>query len=186
MPPGSIDDIDGLALCSRGDSKPCWWKVTSPLDAVVGRVLPGSAAWVERMRHVLGSSETDPNVAELKHLAWRPSPEQIESAVAEEFGVEPSQLFATRIKNHEARVAAIYLIRKLTSVSARQLGERYGGVSQAAISRAVQRAEARRDEQRRWKQRLSRLEDSLRFGEHNCRTRQLRRANEDDKLSVKT
>jgi len=61
--------------------------------------------------------------------------EQIESAVAEEFGVELSQLFSKRIKNHEARVAASYLNRKLTSVSARQFGERYGGVSQAAISK---------------------------------------------------
>ena len=41
------------------------------------------------------------------------------------------------------------LIRKLTSVSARQLAEPYGGVSQAAISKAVQRAEPRPDEQRR-------------------------------------
>ena len=105
---------------------------------------------------------------DLKHLAWRPSPEQIESAVAEEFGAEPSQLFVKRLKNHEARDAAIYLIRKLTGLPAKQLGARYGGVSQAAISKAVQRAEARRDEQRRWKQRLGRLEQSLRSAEHAC------------------
>ena len=43
----------------------------------------------------------------LEHLAWRPSLEQIESAVAKEFGVELSQLFVKRLKNHEARVAAI-------------------------------------------------------------------------------
>ena len=104
---------------------------------------------------------------DLKHLAWRPSPEQIESAVAEEFAVEPSQLFVKRIKNHEARVAAIYLIRKLTSVPAKQMGERYGGVSRAVISKAVQRAEARRDEQRRWRQSLFRVEQSLRSGVYN-------------------
>ena len=140
-------------------------QVASPLEAVVGRVLLGSAEWIEKMRHVLGSVEPDPNVAERKHLAWRPSPEQIEAAVAEEFGVESSQLFAKRIRNHEARVAAIYLIRKLTDVSAKQLGQRYGDVSQAAISKAVQRAELRRDEQHHWEQRLSRLEHSLRSGE---------------------
>ncbi|MGM0489278.1 MAG: hypothetical protein ACQESR_21275 [Planctomycetota bacterium] len=56
-------------------------------------MLLGSAEWVERVRHVLGSSETDPSVAEPEHLAWRPSPERIDSAVAEEFGVEPSRLF---------------------------------------------------------------------------------------------
>ena len=57
------------------------------------------------------------------------------------------------------------LIRKLTSVSATQLAQRYGNVSQAAISKTVRRAETRRDRQRRWKQRLSRLEESIRSGE---------------------
>ena len=122
----------------------------------------------------------------LKRLAWRQSLEQIESAVAEEFGVEPSQLFVKRLKNHEARGAAISLIHTLTCVPAKQLGERYGGVSQAAISKAVQRAEARRDEQRRWRQRLSRLEQSLRSGEHDHQRHRLRRAHQDDKLQVKT
>jgi len=113
----------------------------------------------------LTSIKADPNVAELRYPAWRPSPEQIESAVASEFGVEISEAFAKRIKNNEARIAAVYLIRKLTSVTATQLAQRYGGVSQAAISKTVQRAEIRRDQQRRWRQRLSRLEKSLRSGE---------------------
>ena len=140
-------------------------KIASPLKGVVGKVLLGSAEWVEKMRHMLGLCEADPNVAELRYLAWRPSQEQIESAVADEFGVDRSQLFAKRIKNNEARFAAVYLIRKLTSVPATQLAQRYGGVSQAAISKAVHRAETRRDQQRRWNQRLSRLEESLRSGE---------------------
>jgi len=45
------------------------------------------------MRQVLGASEADSNVAELKHLAWRPSQEQIELAVAEEFGVDWRSLY---------------------------------------------------------------------------------------------
>ncbi len=50
---------------------------------VVGRCSLGSVAWVEAMRKRLSASGADPNVAELRHLAWRPSPEQIELAVAE-------------------------------------------------------------------------------------------------------
>ena len=102
------------------------------------------------------------NVAELQHLAWRPSIDQIELAVAEAFGVDVSQLSAKRIKNNDSRVAAVYLIRKLTQVSATELAQRYGGVSETAISKTVQRAEIPRDQQRDWKQKLSRLEKSLR------------------------
>jgi REP element-mobilizing transposase RayT len=134
----------------------------SPLKEVVGKVLLGSAAWEEEMRKTLSATEADRNVAERRHLAWHPSPEQIELAVAEAFAVDVSQLFAKRIRNNEARAAAVYLNRMLTSVSATDLAERYGGVSQAAISKTVQRAEARRKENRRWNPTLARLEKSLR------------------------
>jgi len=66
----------------------------------------------------------DPHVPELKRLVWRPSQEQIELAVSDEFGVDVSELFAKRIENNEPRVAAVYLIRKLTSAIATQLAER--------------------------------------------------------------
>ena len=77
-------------------------------------------------------------------------------------GVDIDESFAQRIKNNEARSAALYLTRRLTSASAMRLAERNGGVSQTAISKAVRRAERRRDDERRWKQRLARLETSLR------------------------
>ena len=137
-------------------------KAVSPLNDVVGRVLLGSAEWVEKMRRALGGGRDDPNVAQLHHLVWRPSIDAIETAVAEEFGVEIDQLHAKRVKNNEARSAALYLCRALTSVSVTQLAERYGGVSQAAISKAFRRAAGRRDDERRWRQRLARLEKSLR------------------------
>jgi len=137
-------------------------KTVSPLQGVVGRVLLGSSAWVDQVRRVLGASETDANSAALPHLAWRPSLEQIELAVAGAFDVTVSDLHAKRIKNNDARVAAVYLIRRLTGVSATQLAKRYGHVSQAAISKTVQRAAQRCATQRRWKQRLARLEKSIR------------------------
>ncbi len=88
--------------------------------------------------------------------------EQIESAVAEAFGVDAWTLFAKRIRNNDARAAAVYLNRLLTSASATELAARYGGVSQAAISKTVQRAEVRRNDNRSWNQKLARLETSLR------------------------
>lgn len=136
--------------------------VESPLTGVVGRLLLGSADWVEKMRVKLGLEEADSNVPEQGWLAWRPSTEQIEIAVAAEFGVEVETLLAKRVRNNEARSAALYLIRRLTSVSATSLAERYGPVSQAAISKAVQRAEIKRDKQPAWRRRMIRLESELR------------------------
>ena len=80
-------------------------------------------------------------------------------------GVDKSESFAKRARYNDARAADLYLIRKLCGVSATQLAQQYGGVSQAAISKTVQRAENRREEERRWSQRLSCLEKSLCLGE---------------------
>ena len=67
-------------------------------------------------------------------------------------------------QNDEARAAALYVMRKLTGMPATQLAQRYGGVSHAAILKTVRRAENRREEECRWSQRLSRLENPLHFG----------------------
>jgi chromosomal replication initiation ATPase DnaA len=131
------------------------------LKDAVGKVLLGRPEWVEQMRQMLGLSKADPDITELRHLVWRPSQEQIESVVASAFGVDKSELFAKRVRNNDATAAALYLIRKLYGVSATQLAQQYGRVSQAAISKTVQRAGNRREKERRWSQRLSCLEKSL-------------------------
>jgi putative transposase len=137
-------------------------ETSSPLEYVVGKVLLGSADWVEKMRKALGHEAPDGNVPERRRLAWRPSTEQIETAVAEEFGVDVDVLLAGRVRNNEARAAALYLLRRLTNVPATKLAERYGGVSQAAISKAVTRAELRCRDEAGWQQQLDGLERALR------------------------
>ena len=52
------------------------------------------------------------NVPLHRQLAWRPSQSQIESVVADDFGVDVSDLFAKRVRNNEARAAALFLIRR--------------------------------------------------------------------------
>ena len=59
------------------------------------------------------------------------------TAVALEFAVDVAELSAKRVKINEARGAALYLIRKLTSVPLTELADRYGRVSQAAISKTA-------------------------------------------------
>jgi len=136
-------------------------KTSSPFRDVVEKVLLGSEEWVERMRRVLGEEGPDANVPLRGQLAWRPSMEEIEIEAAKEFGVKIGVLQAKRVRNNEARAAALCLIRRLTSVPAAQLADRYGGVSQAAISKAVQRTEVRCDDESAWRRRLVRLEKKL-------------------------
>lgn len=132
-----------------------------PWEDVVGRVLLGSSEWVARMQEVLGFTESEINLPDRNRLMLRPTVEQIEVAVAAEFAVDVPRLMAKRVKNNDARSAALYLIRQLTSETTLSLAGRYGDVSQAAISKAVQRVEARCAEQPSWDRRLSRLKETL-------------------------
>ncbi len=137
-------------------------EIESPLDQVVARVLLGSQDWVEHIRQKLDIEETDPNLPQLGWLACRPSLEQIESAVAADFQVPPESLFAKRVRGNSARAAALCLIRRLTTTSVVQLADRYGGVSQPAISKTIQRAEEKMNDQPAWRRRLARLEKKVR------------------------
>lgn len=74
---------------------------------------------------------------------------------------ETNQFTEVRKRSNDARAAAIYLHRKLTSESVRGIAARYGGVSVAAISKTVTRAEERRSDDRRWDRTLSKLESSV-------------------------
>ena len=139
-------------------------KIPAPLKDVVGKLLLGSANWVEKMKRQLGLTEEDPNLPELRRLDWRPSQEEVERAVAEEFDVDVVQLHQKREQRNEAREAAFYLIRKLTSVPANQLATQYGPVSPSAISKTIQRAALRCQEKQSWKKRLRTLEKRLQEG----------------------
>lgn len=137
---------------------------TDIFQKVTGNVLLGSATWVDKIRCQLGEASGDRNVPGRRQLAWRPTSAEIERAVAEEFGVEHATVLSKRVRNNEARSAALLLIRKLTNESATDLANRYGGVSQAAISKSVKRAELRLDE-RNWQRRIEKLESKIKRSE---------------------
>ena len=64
-------------------------------------------------------------------------------------------------EHFQASPEVFTLIRKLTSESVGHLADRFGGVSVAAISRTVSRAEARRVDDRRWDRLLKQFENTL-------------------------
>ena len=137
-------------------------QVSSPFATVVENVLLGSDDWVEKMRTVLSHEKPDPNIPSQGRLAWRPSVESIEELTCQEFDVDVKVLHAKRIRNNEARAVALCLIRRLTSEPVTQLAERYGGVSQAAISKAVQRIERRCEEEPKWHRLIRCIEQAAR------------------------
>jgi REP element-mobilizing transposase RayT len=139
----------------RGTQEP------SPLDSVVGGMLLGSVAWVERMRKELGEQPESHDVPTLHRLAWRPSVEVILEVVSHCYGVDESAILERRRRGNDARLAALCLCRRLTDERVGRLAARFGGVSTAAITKAVTRGEIRCSTDRRWDRHLSDLTDQI-------------------------
>jgi len=134
----------------------------SPLEAVVGGMFLGSGAWVDRWRRRLALEPLRKGVPAHRQLAWRPALADIVAAVSEAFDVEPAEVLASRRHGNEARSAAIYLARRVADEAVGTIGEYFGGVTSAAISKVVARAEDRRGGDRAWDGRLANLWESLR------------------------
>lgn len=134
----------------------------SPLKSVVGGILLGSSAWIDRIRKQLAQQPRRPEVPAQRLLAWRPSVDVILEVVSQAYEVEPSVVLQRRRHGNDARLAALCLCRRLTDERVSALAARFGGVSAAAITKAVARAENRRATDRRWNRLLDKLEAQIR------------------------
>lgn len=136
----------------------------SPLESAVGGMFLGGGEWVEWWQRRLAAEPVREGVPAQRQLAWRPSLEEVAGAVSQAFGVERAALCVSRRHGNEARSAAIYLARQVTDAAVGVIGQYFGGVSLAAISKMVARVEHRRGEDRAWDRRLTKLSEHLRTG----------------------
>ncbi len=133
----------------------------SPLKAAVGGMFLGSAAWIDRWRRRLAAEPLREDVPAQRRLAWRPALEDIATVVAEAFAVETAELCVSGRHGNDARSAAIYLARQATDEAVGAIGAYFGGVSTAAVSKTVARAESRRPTDSAWDRRLTQLSERL-------------------------
>ena len=110
------------------------------------------------MRERFAGEPADANVPQRQRLAWRPTKSRIVRLVENQFGADPSDLQRVRRHGNDARTAAVYLIRRLTDEKRTTLAGEFGGVSAAAISKLLSRAESRRQQDPDWDRLLDNLE----------------------------
>ncbi|GBE33485.1 chromosomal replication initiator protein DnaA [bacterium BMS3Bbin05] len=81
--------------------------------------------------------------------------DEIIELVAKQYGITPEEILDGG--NREARKAAIYLIKKHTEVTNREIGEQFGGVSYSAVSKVMERAEREMEANRNMRRRITRM-----------------------------
>lgn len=136
-------------------------KLSNPLDNALASTLYGSQAFVERLRSWLTGRPSNKEVPVSRELRKSAGIEEIEAVVCEKFGVSRDALMRKRRWRNEARLAAVYLSRKITWAPVGEVGSRFGGVTGSAVSRIVARAMAQRQTDRRFELLLRRCEAAL-------------------------
>ncbi len=104
-----------------------WWGVTAS-------VLLGTGGFVARVQAWLAGQPPKREVPAARALRRVVAVEAIERAVCGVFGVDAGRLRERRRWGNEARAAALYLCRKWTGMTVRELGAKFGGVGAPAVS----------------------------------------------------
>ena len=110
------------------------------------------------MREKLSAEPEDANIPIRKRLSWRPDLSDILRVVQAHFNVPGSTFVEKRRHGNDPRLAAVYLVRRLTACSVAVIADRFGKLSLSAISISVKRSEVRRTEDEQWDRLLAKLE----------------------------
>jgi putative transposase len=109
----------------------------SPLESVRRQAYLGDVKFVERARRLIASNGSGRKVPRRRQQPGDVSLERIKRAVAREYGVSVARL---RRHGGEQKVAGLYLARKLTPLSNREIGRAFR-VGEARVSSALREVE---------------------------------------------
>jgi chromosomal replication initiator protein len=116
---------------------------------------------VEGVQKRIEEREPDYDVPEIKELKKRPSLSEIECLVAKHYGVEQKRIQIARQRGNIARQVGIYLARKYTGKTLKEISQYFGGMRHTGVSQGARRIEKRRRQDLQLDQELRELESSL-------------------------
>ena len=133
-----------------------------PGQSPVGGFILGGLDFVNWVKKTFLTAEpANKEKPQLTALQSGVDPEDIVSAVGDMFGVDSEQILTKGKKNNHARDVTIYLCRKLTRLSGKELGQRFGNVSGAAIAMRCKAMSAQMQKDERLQLRIKRLEREI-------------------------
>jgi len=104
----------------------------SPWDELFSRIYLGSDEFLERV-HEVGRRHRDLDIPKYQKLVKKPNLEKIIEEVAKSYGIRPKEVLVAGARKHEAKEVAIYLLKKESGLSLKEIGFKMG-VSLGAVS----------------------------------------------------
>ena len=117
-------------------------EVVNPLQKVYGGMILGGKLFIRDTLEIVKLDRAPGmDVSHRKAIGSAMCPGEIISACCEHFGVSREEM--TRNRRSEARKACVYLIRKHTCASNREIGQFFGGLSYSAVTKIAASASKR-------------------------------------------
>lgn len=134
----------------------------NPEKEVTGGFILGSADFISWVKESFLSKRTDvKEIPQLRQLKPMIKPERIVEIVGKEFRQNEAFLLSKGRKRNIARDTAIYLARDLTGESVKTLGEYFGNISGAGITRRYNSVSKRIETNKKFKRQVIQLKEEI-------------------------
>ena len=134
----------------------------NPAKDLSGGFILGSPDFVIWIKETFLSTRSDENeIPQLRELKPRINIDQIVEAVCREFNCEIETILQKGRKRNVARDVAIYLVRVLSGEKGKNIGEYFGNISGAAITRRYNCLVEQIENNKRFRNRIQRLKHKI-------------------------
>ncbi len=126
-------------------------KVEDPFKNVYGQVVLGGEEFREMIRGLLKGRNLTDGIVERQKFKEFPNAEVIIRAVARVFRVRVETLNGKRQRGNQARMVAVYLVKRYSGLANGRVGQLFGGIHYSAVSKVAATLEQELAEDQRLK-----------------------------------
>jgi REP element-mobilizing transposase RayT len=109
-------------------------KIETPMKDLYAQVILGGDRFRENLREMLKRQKLSDEIIEKGRFIGKRTPEEIIKEVAQTFGIKEGEVLY-RGKKEEGRKVAVYLIKRYSGLSNKEIGEIFGGIHYSSISK---------------------------------------------------
>ena len=125
----------------------------SPWEDLCSRVYLGSEKFLNHV-HEVGKKHQHLDVPKYQKEVVKQDPEKIIGQVAKSYGIKPEEVLVARARRREPKEVAIYLLKKESGLSLKEIGQKMG-VSLGAVGHYWVRAKKRLSQDKEFAKKLS-------------------------------
>jgi len=137
-------------------------ELENPMNNVIGQIVLGGEDLLEKVRKLASKEDKlAEEIVERKKLISYPSVNRLIEIVCLELGVTEQNIKKKLRKENTARNIAIFIIRKYSGKTNKEIGEIFGGLHYSSVNRAEERLRDKMGKDKKLSDRVGRIESHI-------------------------